>query len=297
MRTSPPISPFLFHGEGETGRGRRRIMLVYQKLLSIKEEKGAGFLVLLDPDRLEIEEIVKLARKSEEGGADGFLVGSSLLLSSRFDEAIEQIKSNVGLPVIIFPGNANQVSKYADAILFLSLISGRNPDLLIGEQVKAAPMIKEFGLEPIPTGYLIIESGKATSVQFMSDTQPIPKDKPDIAKAHALAAEYLGMKFVFLEAGSGAENPVPDTVIREIRDFISIPIIVGGGIKKPKVAYQKIENGASFVVIGNALEKDDSIIKEFAKAIHIDKKPELAKERIKSSYHMGGSFDPDGPNA
>jgi len=297
LRTSPPISPSLFHGEGETGRGRRRIMLVYQKLLSIKEEKGAGFLVLLDPDRLEIEEIVKLARKSEEGGADGFLVGSSLLLSSRFDEAIEQIKSNVGLPVIIFPGNANQVSKYADAILFLSLISGRNPDLLIGEQVKAAPMIKEFGLEPIPTGYLIIESGKATSVQFMSDTQPIPKDKPDIAKAHALAAEYLGMKFVFLEAGSGAENPVPDTVIREIRDFISIPIIVGGGIKKPKVAYQKIENGASFVVIGNALEKDDSIIKEFAKAIHIDKKPELAKERIKSSYHMGGSFDPDGPNA
>jgi len=254
-------------------------MSIYQKLLNIKKEKGAGFLVLLDPDRLEIEEIVKLARKSEEGGADGFLVGSSLLLSSRFDRAIEQIKSNVGLPVIIFPGNANQVSKYADAILFLSLISGRNPHLLIGEQVKAAPMIKEFGLEPIPTGYLIIESGKATSVQFMSDTQPIPKDKPDIAKAHA------------------AENPVPDTVIREIRDFISIPIIVGGGIKEPKVAYQKIGNGASFVVIGNALEKDDSIIKEFAKAIHIDEKPELAEERIKSSYHMSGSFDPDEPNA
>jgi phosphoglycerol geranylgeranyltransferase len=252
-------------------------MSIYQQLLNIKKEKGAGFFVLLDPDRLGIKEIVELAIKSEKGGADGFLVGSSLLLSSRFDESIKQIRSNVNLPVIIFPGNANQVSKYADAILFLSLVSGRNPHLLIGEQVKAAPMIKEFGIEPIPTGYLIIESGKATSVQFMSDTQPIPKDKPDIAKAHALAAEYLGMKFVFLEAGSGAENPVPDLVIQEIRDFISIPIIVGGGITKPEVAYKKVKNGASFVVIGNALEKDDSIIKEFAEAIHYQDKEEFVK--------------------
>jgi phosphoglycerol geranylgeranyltransferase len=252
-------------------------MSVYQRLLKIKQENGAGFLVLLDPDRLDIKEIVELARKSEKGGADGFLVGSSLLLSSRFDESIKQIRSSVNLPVIIFPGNANQVSKYADAILFLSLVSGRNPHLLIGEQVKAAPMIKEFGLEPIPTGYLIIESGKTTSVQFMSDTQPIPKDKPDIAKAHALAAEYLGMKFVFLEAGSGAENPVPDLVIREIRDFISIPIIVGGGITKPEVAYKKVRNGASFVVIGNALEKDDSIIKEFAETIHYKHEKKVVK--------------------
>jgi phosphoglycerol geranylgeranyltransferase len=272
-------------------------MSVYQNLLKTRDEKGAGFLVLLDPDRLEIEEIVKLARKSEEGGADGFLVGSSLLLSSRFDESIKQIRANVNLPVIIFPGNANQVSKYADAILFLSLISGRNPHLLIGEQVKAAPMIKEFGIEPIPTGYLIIESGKATSVQFMSNTQPIPKDKPDIAKAHALAAEYLGMKFVFLEAGSGAENAVPDLVIKEIRDFISIPIIVGGGIKKPDAAYRKVKCGASFVVIGNALEKDDSVIKEFAEAIHIKKKPKLAQETIKSTYHVDGSFDPNESNS
>ncbi len=268
-------------------------MSVYQTLLKIKLEKGAGFLVLLDPDRLSTDEIAELARKSEEGGADGFLVGSSLLLSSTFDESIRRIRSNVNLPVIIFPGNANQVSKYADAILFLSLISGRNPHLLIGEQVKAAPMIKEFGLEPIPTGYLIIESGKATSVQFMSDTQPIPKDKPDIAKAHALAAQYLGMKFVFLEAGSGAENPVPDSVIREIRDFISIPIIVGGGIKQPEVAYKKVENGASFVVIGNALEKDSSIIKEFGNAIHINKKPIPAEETIRSPYPAGSPSDPD----
>ena len=248
------------------------MLSVYQKLLDVRDEKGAGFLVLLDPDRMSVREIVNLAQKSEEGGADGFLVGSSLLLSTRFDEAVKEIKANVSVPVTIFPGNANQVSRYADAILFLSLISGRNPHLLIGEQVKAAPAIKEFGLEPIPTGYLIIESGGATSVQFMSDTQPIPRNKPDIAKAHALAAEYLGMRFVFLEAGSGAENAVPDTIIREVKDFISIPIIVGGGVKDPDIAYKKVKSGASFVVIGNFLEEDDSIIEEFADAIHIGKK-------------------------
>jgi len=250
-------------------------MLVYDKLLKVRDEKGAGFLVLLDPDRMSVSEIVELAQKSEKGGSDAFLVGSSLLLSTRFDEAVKEIKANVSVPVVIFPGNANQVSRHADAILFLSLISGRNPHLLIGEQVKAAPAIKEFGLEPIPTGYMIIESGEATSVQFMSDTQPIPKNKPDIAKAHALAAEYLGMKFVFLEAGSGADNPVPDLIIREVRDFISLPIIVGGGVKDPDVAYKKVKSGASFVVIGNSLEEDDSIIEEFADAIHVNKKTKV----------------------
>jgi len=242
----------------------------YQKILKVAEEKGAGFFVLLDPDRLKIEKLVKLAVRSEESGADGFLVGSSLLLSTRFDDTIRELKRNVTSPVIIFPGNANQVSGYADAILFLSLISGRNPQFLIGEQVKAAPLIKEFGLEPISTGYILIESGKATSVQFLSSTQPIPKDKPDIACAHALAAEYLGMKLVFLEAGSGADNPVPDSIIQEVKDFSSIPIIVGGGVKTPEQAESKVKSGASFVIIGNALEKnpDGNILKEFAKVIH-----------------------------
>ena len=247
-------------------------MSIYQRLLDIRDEKGAGFLVLLDPDRLSVSQIVELAQKSEKGGADAFLVGSSLLLSTRFDEAVKEIKANVSVPVVIFPGNANQVSRHADAILFLSLLSGRNPHLLIGEQVKAAPAIKEFGLEPIPTGYLLIESGGTTSVQFMSNTQPIPKNKPDVVKAHALAAEYFGMKFVFLEAGSGADNPVPDEIIREVRDFVSLPIIVGGGVKDPEAAHNKAKSGASFVVIGNFLEEDDSIIKEFAEAIHIGRK-------------------------
>jgi putative glycerol-1-phosphate prenyltransferase len=250
-------------------------LTIYQRLKEIVETKGAGFLVLIDPDRLEPDKIRQLGLKAQKSGADGFLIGSSLLLSNKFDEAVKTLKQAVSLPVIIFPGNAYQVSKYADAILFLSLISGRNPQLLIGEQVKASPLIKEFGLEPIPTGYLIIESGRRTAVQFMSDTQPIPKDKPDIACAHALAAQYLGMKFVFLEAGSGAENPVPDEIVKKVKEFISIPIIVGGGVKTPEQAGSKVKNGASFVVIGNALEKNpnEDILKEFAQAIH-------RKERI-----------------
>jgi phosphoglycerol geranylgeranyltransferase len=245
-------------------------MTVYQKLLNTKEEKGAGFFVLLDPDKLGIPDIVDLAKKAEKNGADALLIGSSFLLSSNFDLAVKEIKGEVKIPVIIFPGNANQVSQYADAILFLSLISGRNPNLLIGEQVKAAPVIKEFNLEAIPTGYLLIESGNMSSVQFMSQTLPLPKDKPDIAKAHALAAQYLGMKMIFLEAGSGAKDSVPEELISEIKDFVTLPIIVGGGIREPEVAYHKAKSGASFVVIGNALEqsRNQDRLKEFSQAIH-----------------------------
>jgi phosphoglycerol geranylgeranyltransferase len=245
-------------------------LTVYQRLLKVIKEKKAGFLVLLDPDRLRPKEISDLARQAEKGGADGILVGSSLLLSTHFDEAIRKIKERVKLPVIIFPGNANQVSKHADAVLFLSLISGRNPNLLIGEQVKAAPVMREFGLEPIPTGYMLIESGRMTSVQFMSDTLPLPPNKPDIACAHALAAEYLGMKFVFMDAGSGAEKSVPDFLVKEVKKFISVPLIIGGGIRDPEIARAKVKSGANFVVIGNALEEkgNEKLLKDFGRAIH-----------------------------
>ncbi len=227
-------------------------------------------MVLIDPDRLSPDQIKNLGLKSQKAGVDGFLIGSSLLLTNKFDKAVKELKDSVTVPVIIFPGNAYQVSRYADAILFLSLVSGRNPQLLIGEQVKAAPLVKDFEIEPIPTGYLIIESGRRTAVLYMSNTQPIPKDKPDIACAHALAAQYLGMKFIFLEAGSGAENPVPDEIIKTVKDFVSIPIITGGGVKTPQQAKSKVESGASFVVVGNALEKnsEDSILCEFAEEIH-----------------------------
>ena len=245
-------------------------MSVYQRLLETRDKRGAAFLALLDPDRLSNDHLPEAVKTYQSAGADAFLVGSSLLLSNRLDQTIKTIKESARVPVIIFPGNSHQISQYADAILYLSLISGRNPDFLIGEHVKSAALLKEYQLEPISTGYIIVDSGRMTSVLYMSNTQPVPSDKPDIARAHALAAQYLGMKFVYLEAGSGADSPVPDEIVKEVKKSIDIPLIVGGGIKEPKVASQKIESGADFIVIGNALEDNlnPNWLKEFARAIH-----------------------------
>lgn len=246
-------------------------MKLYDRLQRILTKRGAGFFVLLDPDRGSSRRLASHAAIAVENGADGILVGSSILLTDNFDSTVKAVKKAVGnTPVIIFPGNVNMVSRYADGILFLSLISGRNSNLLIGEHVKAAPLIRKHGIEPIPTGYLIFDSGKMTSVLYMSNSLPIPSDKPDIACAHALAAEYLGMKMLFTDAGSGADSPVPDEAIAAIRDYVSLPIIVGGGVREPAVAARKVEAGASFVVIGDALEKGggQKLAREFADAIH-----------------------------
>jgi len=243
---------------------------VYDYLMNVAREKGAGYLPLLDPDRLDGKKLVRMAVDLENAGVDALLIGSSLLLSVSMDRILQDMKREVSLPVIIFPGSLNQVSPYADAILFLSLISGRNPDRLIGDQVKAAPAIKEYGIEPIPTGYMLIESGRLTSVQFMSGTIPIPRDKPDIAMAHALAAEYLGMKMVYLEAGSGADESIPEETITVVRRYVSIPLIVGGGIRSPECAARKVRAGASFIVTGNILERDGGLplVREFCSSIH-----------------------------
>lgn len=245
-------------------------MTTFKRLLQTVETRGAGYFVLVDPDKGNQKKVVDLAIKANEGGADGLLIGGSLLLSSTFDALISLIKENLTIPLIIFPGSLIQVSRNADAIFFLSLISGRNPTYLIGEQVKAAPLIKAMDVEPIPVGYMIVESGRISSVEFMSDTRPIPRDKPDIAKATALAAEYLGMKMVYLEAGSGALNSVPNEMVQAVADYVSIPVMVGGGIRMPEEAGQKVAAGASFIVTGNILEKDGNmnLIKEFADAIH-----------------------------
>lgn len=245
-------------------------MTTYERLLKIRDIKGAGYLVLIDPDKWDQHNIVKMAVQANDSGADALLIGGSLLLSSKFDEWVGLIKKNVSIPIIIFPGSPTQVSKNADAIFFLSLISGRNPNYIIGEQVKAAPVIKIIGIEPIPVGYMLIESGRITSAEFMSNTRPIPREKPEIAKATALAAEYLGMKMVYLEAGSGADNTVPNEMVKEVSNYVTLPIIVGGGICTPEEAQQKVKHGASFVVTGNVLEKhpNSKIMQEFAAAIH-----------------------------
>lgn len=245
-------------------------MKVYEHLLNVQKNRGAGYLVLLDPDKQSPKELAEVAKICELEGVDALLVGGSLVLNDHFDQAVAAIKNAVNIPVILFPGNGRQLSGHADAIFFMSLLSGRNPQYLIGEQVLSAPLVKALGLEAIPIGYLLVESGSVTSAQFMSGTQPIPRNKPEIAIAHALAAEYLGMKFVYLEAGSGAKESVPDQMIQKVAKGINIPLIIGGGIRTPEEAGQKVNSGASFVVTGNVLEmrKDVGLIRAFVNAIH-----------------------------
>ncbi len=246
-------------------------MLVYEYLLNIIQKKGAGYLPLIDPDKITIEQAITFAEHCKEIGVDALLVGGSFLISNKLNELLRAIKKAVDLPTIIFPGGINQVSPEANAIFFLSLISGRNPEALIGEHVKAAPLLKAYNLEPISIGYMLIDSGRPTSALFMSNTQPIPRNKSDIAMAHALAAEYLGMKMIYLEAGSGAEFSVPDKMISAVKSYTSIPIIVGGGIRTPEEAYNKVKAGANFIVTGTILEDSQNskdLLAEFTEAIH-----------------------------
>ena len=192
------------------------------------------------------------------------------MIDGDFDSFIEKVKVSTTLPAIIFPGSVNQISSLADAILFLSVVSGRNPEHLIGKHVVAAPMIHKAGIEPISTGYVIVESGTTTTAVYMSGSLPIPRNKPEIAAATALAAEYLGMKMIYLEAGSGASESVPNEMIRSVAERISVPIIVGGGIKTPAAAREKVESGANIIVTGNFFEDENNwdLIKKFASSVH-----------------------------
>ncbi len=244
-------------------------MKIYNKLLKMAKSR-ANYFCLIDPDKLDAEQAVFFARTCEENGADGLLVGGSIMLNNSFETNLKLIKENVNIPVLIFPGIFNFVSPYADALLLLSVITSRNPQMLIGEQVRAAPLIKHYGLEAIGTAYMLIESGNNTSVLYMSGSFPIPRLKNDIAVAHALAGQYLGMKIIYMDAGSGAKYPVSDEMISAIRENVSLPIILGGGIKTPEIAAEKAKAGADFIVTGNVLEDDldPKLIKEFANAIH-----------------------------
>lgn len=246
-------------------------MTTFERLLKIKHDRGAGYLLLIDPDKIDPEKLPTFINKASKAGADAFLVGGSLMLSNEFDKTLKTIKENTKAPVIIFPGGVSQVSSEADAILFLLLISGRNPDYLIGNQVHAAPIIKRMNLEAISTGYMLIEGGNVTSAEFMSNTKPIPREKPDIAVAHALAAEIIGLKLLYLEAGSGAKQSVPDTMVKKVTKYCSLPVIVGGGIRTPEDAENKVKAGASFIVTGTIIEENShsSVIQDFANAIHI----------------------------
>lgn len=222
--------------------------------------------ILVDPDKCDTEGLRKTAEVAEATGTDYLFVGGSLLTRDNMDTSIKVLKESGEVPVIIFPGSMLQISSHADALLLLSLISGRNPEMLISNHVVAAPLIRSSGLEVIPTGYILVESGKITSVLYMSNTLPIPFDKTDIAVCTAMAGEMLGLKIIYMDAGSGALQGVPMEMVRAVRQNIKIPLIVGGGIRTPEDALETWDSGADLVVVGNAAETNPDVIFEIGEA-------------------------------
>lgn len=237
----------------------------------IHERKLAGrksFAVLIDPDKVNVATTEQLVSLALDAQIDYFFVGGSLVISNNLDECIRQIKVSCSIPVIIFPGSPSQLSRYADALLYLSLISGRNSELLIGQHVISAPAVRQSGLEIMSTGYMVIDGGAPTTVSYISNATPIPCDKSEIAMCTAMAGEMLGMKLIFMDAGSGAKNPIATTMIEKVASHIEAPLIVGGGITNPEKAYLNCRSGADIIVVGNAIEKNASLIREISDAIH-----------------------------
>lgn len=239
-------------------------------LLQNKNKKQLA--VLVDPDKQNEVQLLALIQQAQNAKVDFFFVGGSLLMEDRFEQTIETIKSHCEIPVVIFPGNNYQISKRADALLMLSLISGRNAEYLIGQHVVAAPALKEARLETIPTGYILIDGGRTSTTSYITQTVPIPNDKADIAVATAIAGEMLGQKLIYLEAGSGAKHCVSTTLVRAVKKNISVPLIVGGGIRSSEQAEEICEAGADIIVVGNVLEKEPELLFEISLAVHANKK-------------------------
>jgi phosphoglycerol geranylgeranyltransferase len=241
-------------------------MSIYEKI-SINNHRKS-FAVLIDPDKYDTKGLNLVVSSAGENSVDFILVGGSLLTYDHLDETLKSIKDQTDIPVILFPGSIMQINEKADALLLLSLISGRNADLLIGKQVIAAPYLKKSKLEILPTGYMLIESGPVTTAQYISNTLPIPRLKDDIAICTAMAGEMLGLRLIYMDAGSGAELPISPSMIKKVKENISIPLIVGGGIRTPEQALVSCKAGADMIVVGNAIENDYSCLKEIAHAIH-----------------------------
>ena len=238
---------------------------IYDNIIQAKAENKKGIAVLVDPDDISEERCIHLARTAQETKISYFFVGGSLLTGDKLERVVLLLKEHCSIPILLFPGSHSHITSQADALLFLSLISGRNAEYLIGQHVLAAPSIKRSGLETIPTGYILIDSGLPTTVSYVSNTQHIPANKPEIAACTALAGELLGLKLFYLEAGSGAKNPVSKEMIVATRKAIAAPLIVGGGIKSLEAAQQAFEAGADIIVIGTAIEENASFLNELGK--------------------------------
>ena len=241
---------------------------IYKKIKGNYKTSKKSLAVLIDPDKIDLTHLHQLVTICIENYVDYILLGGSLITNYQIGKLIDQIKSESNIPVLLFPGNYLHIDLKADGILFLSLISGRNPDLLIGQQVIAAPILKKSNIEVISTGYMLIDSGNATTASYMSQTHPIPRDKNDIAVATALAGEFLGMKMIYLDGGSGALYPVEPDMIRNVKENISVPLIVGGGLRSAEKAISALKSGADVIVMGNGTEKNPELIIEVSSEIH-----------------------------
>jgi putative glycerol-1-phosphate prenyltransferase len=242
--------------------------IIYQQLGEKKKLGKKSFAVLIDPDKVNAGVLDELVELSIAAKVDYLLVGGSLVISNHLDDCVKHIKKSCDIPVILFPGSPSQISKYADALLYLSLISGRNPELLIGQHVVSAPFVRQSGLEIMPTGYIVVDGGAPTTVSYISNATPVPADKNEIAMCTAMAGEMLGMKIIYMDAGSGAKRPITEGMIKSVADHIEVPLIIGGGIIHPEKAYLNCKAGADVIVVGNAIEKDATLIKEMSDAVH-----------------------------
>jgi phosphoglycerol geranylgeranyltransferase len=246
---------------------RPSIPSLYDALCSRQLRGRKALAVLLDPDNLTATSLLHLLRLSQQHPVDYFFVGGSLVLGSQQAALIALIKEHSTVPVLLFPSHSLHLDGPADGVLLLSLISGRNPDFLIGQHVVAAPRLKASGLQLLPTGYMLVDSGRPTTASYMSGTLPLPHDKPGIAACTALAGEQLGLKLMYLDGGSGAQHPVSAAMIRAVREAVGTPIIVGGGLNSKEKIYAALAAGADVVVVGNHIEANPGFLAEAAAAV------------------------------
>lgn len=250
------------------GNTTARLPQRLQTILHTNRVSGRkAFAVLLDPDKIEQNGLNTLLTRTNEHPVDFFLVGGSLVTDYVHKEVIASIRQHTNSPVVLFPGNPLHIEPSADTILLLSLISGRNAEFLIGQHVIAAPLLKRSGLEVLPTGYMLVDSGTQTTVSYISGTTPLPHDKPDVAACTAMAGEMLGLRSIYLDAGSGARWPVPSAMISAVRAAVDLPIIVGGGINSGEKAYEALKAGADVIVVGNGIEQNPDLLPELSSIV------------------------------
>lgn len=239
--------------------------MIYKEIIKKYDNKERLLAILLDPDKIKVSNVSFLSEKISQTKITHILVGGSQVLKGKTDEVVKELKKYTHLPIILFPGDHSQLTNDADGLLYLSLLSGNNPEYLIGQHIKAATFLKHSDLEIISTGYILIDGGITTAVQKVSDTLPISQTKINTIINTALAGQFLGNKLIYLEAGSGAKVAVSETIIKAVAKELKIPLIVGGGIRTPEAIEMAYRSGATMVVIGTAIEEDDSFLEKLKK--------------------------------